>query len=590
MRTRLLHWGLLVAAWAASASDLPRPDDPDPLTPADRAAMLVLVRRAAATREPIAFAPEQMPAKLLRATGRPLVLSAHRAGQPPAVAMAPEGTLFEQLTRVVASLRAAGALRALPAVRFKIDVVTRLAPVGLGAGGQPVAGIHGVRVRAPRVEIVLPPSEGLRPGLGSGDALVREALRRAQAAGARAGETTVERFAATSFMEGSPGGRGTPVDLYRGMPLVGRVSARSARAACEAAADWLLRFQQPDGRFHYLYNGMTDTASDEGYCAVRHAGTAWSLAQAFGSTGHRRFRQGAYRALEWLLARTGSRDDMAWVAYDGHCTLGASALAVVGLLEYRAAVDTRRFDPLIRRLGRFIVFMQSDDGFFASHYDPRTHRGAIPDGHVPLYAPGEAFLALVRLQAALPDPAWERAVAKAADFAATRRDAWYQAHDLPMIHPDAWTMMAIDEFHALGAARRAHTDYAFFLAEQIVREQETPATARWRDHVGAPRTTAEPPHAGVAAARCEGLLAAWRLARRMGVSAEPYRRAALLSARFQLAHQFTATNDYLLPAPERARGAFFASYADPSARVDTVQHNLSALLGIATLLAAERED
>ncbi|HPD16857.1 MAG TPA: hypothetical protein PLE19_18070 [Planctomycetota bacterium] len=584
----LAYSGLLLAAAAGGwAADVPRADDPEHFTPADRQAMLRLARAALASGGEVAFDPATMPAKLLRATGRPVLLSVHAPGREPLIAWAAAGTLFEQIAGAAGRLRGALAPATLAAARLKLDLVTSAEPLRLG--GQPVLGLEGLRLRAPGAELLVPPSEALRLDLPDGSAFVRYALTRLQAPEAAARDVALERLATVSFIERGPGGAGPPLDLFRGMPLVERVTRRQLLAAAEAAGDYLLRGQRPDGSFGYLYNAARDAMEDDAYEITRHAGTAWSLAQLYAAAGRRRHRDGAYRALQWLLRHLHTRDDLAWLEHGGQRPLGAAALGLIALLEYRDAARTRRFDREIQRLGRFLLLMQRDDGFFHSDYDPAEHRGWIPDGHVPLFAPGEAFLALVRLQRALPDPAWPRAIARAAHFMTTQRDAWHFEHDLPMIHPDSWTMMALDELHAAGAAARAQADYCLFLAHEILREQEEPSTARWRDHVGAPRAALEPPRSDVAAGRCEGLLAAWRLARRLGAATEEYRRAILLSAAFQLAHQYDAANSYLLPNPARAHGGFYASYADHTVRMDYVQHNLSALLGTADLLAAEEE-
>ncbi|MFP4058676.1 MAG: hypothetical protein ACLF0G_17555 [Candidatus Brocadiia bacterium] len=580
---------LLLAAGAALGAELPRADDPGHFTPADELAMVRLARQALAGESP-RFDPQAMPAKLLRSTGQPLILSAHRPGTEPRRAVARRGTLFEQLAAAGAVLRRGEGLGPVAELRLKVDIVRSPQPISLarlGPRDEPVLGIHGLRLRSGEAELVLPPSDALRLGLAEGEAFVRHALERLAVPGGRLAEVEAERFAVVSFIEREPGGGGPPVRLYRARPLVERVTAGRLLAAAEAGADWLVRFQRPDGRFRYVYHAARDAAVDEPYNATRHAGTAWSLAQAFAATGERRFGEGARRALAWLLSCAEGDGEMAWVAWAGERELGAAALAVVALLEYREAAGTRRFDRVIRRLGRFLVAMQRDDGFFWSHYDPQAGQGTLPTGHVPLYAPGEAFLALVRLQRAMPEPAWRRAALAAADFLVERRDEWYAAHDLPAVLPDAWTMMGLDELHALGLGTRRHADYGLFLAHIALEEQLGPAEARWLDHVGAPRERARAPRVGPAASRCEGVLAAWRLARRLGGDTAPYRRFALRSARFQLAHQYGPVNGYLVPQPARARGGFFSSYAQPTVRIDCVQHNLSALLGLAALLADE---
>ena len=315
--------GLVAAAVAVGAAEMPRADDPDHFTPADKQAMLAVARRIAASRDGVPFDPATMPAKLLRSTGQPLILSIHEPGREPLfAASAAEGTIFEQIAAAARRLRAAAPPAKLPAARLKLDLVTAVEPLGLG--GEPVLGIEGIRLRTPWEELLLPPSEALRLNLPGGAAFVRHALSRVRVTndGVRDLQlerraVQIERFAAVSFIERDPGGGGPPVDLCRGMPLVEEVTRGQLLAAAEAAGDYLLRAQKPDGSFHYLYDAAKDRVDGEGYEITRHAGTAWSLAQLYGATGRRRFGDGARRALEWLLGRLRTRGELAWLEHDG---------------------------------------------------------------------------------------------------------------------------------------------------------------------------------------------------------------------------------------------------------------------------------
>jgi len=563
------------------AGALPRADDPRHLTPADKQAMLAIARRMLASRKAVEFDPESMPAKLRRSRGAPLILSAHRPGHEPLIAVAADGALFDQLRQATQGLKSTGKLHPLPAFRLKVDLVASMQRVVPG-GPQPEVGLEGLWLESGERRLVLPPSEALRLGLGSGQAFVAHALERF---GGEAVE--VRRFTATSFMERQPGGFGPVVELYRAMPLVERVNARRLRAAAVAAGDWLLRCQKPDGTFHYRYDPVRDAFDDGDYSATRHAGVALALAQLCRVSGQERFGRGAYRALEWLAARVKSRGPASWVEFRGEATLGATALTLLALVEYRRVASTGRFDKLIRGLGRTVLRLQRPDGFFWSHLDAGSGKGYLPRGEVPLFAPGEAFLALATLRGRWPEAVGEEPLRRAADFWAQRRDKWYEDRDLGMIVADSWSLAALDELHRLGLGRRPHLDYCFFLAEQILARQETPTTARWLDHVGAPIEHGQAPETGTTAACCEGLVAAWRLAGRIGIPPGRYRQGATLAARFVLAHQFDRVNSYLVRNPGRALGSFFSSYAKQAIRMDEVQHAISALLGVAELLEAE---
>ena len=591
MSPRLLL-SILLASHALAA-ELPRADDPTHFTPADRLAMMQLVRRTVEAGEAAPFDAAALPAKLQRTTGRPVVVSAYRPGRAPITSVQKQGTLFEQLQRGALELAKTLKSHDPKAWRLKIDLAERVTPYGHDLASlfvrQPVLGIHGLWMQAKDADLLLLPDDALRLDAKNTDAFVRHAIQAATARSLPSSQLSLGTFTTVSFIERAAGGGGPPVDLFRGMPPAPAITRQRLLAAVEAAGDYLLRMQRRDGSFHYVYRAARDELVG-GYNVVRHAGTLWAMVEVYRATRDKRFLDGARLALGWLLIHVKSRDDVAWIEHDGSRPLGAVALAVVALAELRRATGATVHDPILRRLGRHLVAMQQPDGSFASHYDPDTGRGFVPKGYLPLYVPGQACLALARLcmprrGEALPDDAWKRAALKAADHLATKRDDWNASRGLEYVHPDAWTIMAVDVLHSLGIARQVHTDYAFFLATRILAEQETPATARWPDHVGAPRDT--PPRATPTASRCEGLVAAWRLARRMGANVEPYRRAALLSAGFQLAHQYDAVNSYLLPAPDRARGGFYSSYADHSIRIDYVQHNLSSLLGLAELLAEQ---
>jgi hypothetical protein len=95
---------------------------------------------------------------------------------------------------------------------------------------------------------------------------------------------------------------------------------------------------------------------------------------------------------------------------------------------------------------------------------------------------------------------------------------------------------------------------------------------------GVPRSTP-------AASRAEGILAAYRMAKAANDERAAKLASALrLAARFQLAQQFGDDDPYHLPNPQRARGGFREGLDELRVRIDFVQHNISALLGIAETL------
>jgi hypothetical protein len=145
---------------------------------------------------------------------------------------------------------------------------------------------------------------------------------------------------------------------------------------------------------------------------------------------------------------------------------------------------------------------------------------------------------------------------------------------------DAWLMQALEALHGIGREQR-YAEHAIRLAERIIADQYTardPAGYAGGFGPGVPRSTP-------AAARAEGLLAAYRIARERD-DARAARIAAALraSTRFQLSQQFTADNGHGLRNLDRALGGFRESLSSRRIRIDYVQHNISSLLGVACTL------
>jgi hypothetical protein len=75
-----------------------------------------------------------------------------------------------------------------------------------------------------------------------------------------------------------------------------------------------------------------------------------------------------------------------------------------------------------------------------------------------------------------------------------------------------------------------------------------------------------------------------RLALRTGGETRPYLAALMRMAAFQRRCQLRSENALYLPRPNRAIGGFRRSLDTWEIRIDYVQHNLSALLGLRNIL------
>jgi len=355
-------------------------------------------------------------------------------------------------------------------------------------------------------------------------------------------------------------------------------------AAVRLAGDYLVRMQLEDGSFHYSYDAAEDRASRHVYNIVRHAGTVCSLFELYSATREARYLDAARRGVIYLKTRfrpAREKGALYVLDNDGKAKLGAVGLALLALAR-QLAIDLASADhKSANGLAKMIIVMQREDGSFISYY---PIRGDEPRGSVSLYYPGEAILGLMHLFKFNGDRRLLDAARRGADYLIESQ------RKMSPPPPDAWLIQALEALHNTGREQKyfnekydnkKYADHALRLAERMIADQYTasaPAGYAGAFGPGSPRSTP-------AAARAEGLLAAYRIALSIDDPRAARIEASLkASTRFQLSQQFTADNSNGLPDPERARGGFRESLTSKRIRIDYVQHNISSLLGVAYTL------
>jgi hypothetical protein len=359
----------------------------------------------------------------------------------------------------------------------------------------------------------------------------------------------------------------------------GPVDAQLLRQRIALAADYLARHLRQDGRFDYEWDARAGQAR-QGYNLVRHAGTAYSLFQAAAVTRDGRHGRAASRALETLVADRrvdSSHPERCFVVEDGRVKLGAAALTLMALVE-QARLEPEAAQPSwMRCLGEHIVAQADEEGDMASYYDDGG-RYEQPDRRSAYY-PGEAVLALTRLYGLDPEPRWREVAVRAADFLVKQR---YVAFGTRVgVPPDAWLAQALAELDLVAPdpERRA---YGFAIGRLLAREQLVSALAP-PDLWGAPDSVTWP-SVIQAGARGEALWAVAQLERRHRPGERFFLDRLVASCRFALRNQYSWDILFGLAAPKEALGGFRTSASDAGIRIDGVQHNLSALIGLLGLL------
>ncbi len=355
--------------------------------------------------------------------------------------------------------------------------------------------------------------------------------------------------------------------------------AAALRAALAAALDYLLRNRRPDGLFGYLYDAARDRFEKK-ESLIRQAGTTFSVLRISALLG-RRAPAAAAEALSALLSHCKKDGDRMYLSeHDGKVTLGASALLLWALGEYRLRTGDDRFDAQAAALAGFLLSMRKEDGSFHTHFDALSGPYTRPNVW---YYPGETCLALASAAKVWGRNDWKEASLKAwRALAAARVGVWKSGAR----RVDAWMMKAAD---ALGEALDDdELAPVWAYADHLCECQKRLLDSMYPDYRGAFALYGGQPKGPADAAAAEGLAAAWRIARRRGAAerARKYGDALVRLAPFLLRHQFDEVSAHWLPGPDRALGGVTTGLTDGKIRIDGVQHTMEALAGALAVLEA----
>lgn len=521
---------------------------------------------------------------------RVAVLSLTRAQSPAVVARGQGPTLREALAAAAAELKRGAREGEIPAGRLKVDLLgSRGGLEHFGDEGEARLDRSLEGLWLVEADLILLPEELLsRRLVSTKGALEWRRLREYLAQTGRKALTPAKdpggagaayyRLSFDSFMEGE-GEDGLPVQLYRGNDRSPDLSPPGLLAAARLGGDYLLRHQKEDGSFGYSYEPKKETYNDD-YNLLRHAGTCYALVELFQASDDRRYLEASRRGLENLLAehtRPPLKEDAeagfeTVVSPGEEAKLGGAALAVLALVQYQKASGDDRWAERATRLARFLLHQQEDSGYFQSKY---FYGDADPEPFESIYYPGEAILALARLHGVDPRPEWLAAARRGADWLIDVRDGDKSTDMLPHDH---WLLMGLNELYAATGEER-YAAHAARIAEAIIKAQRT--SSPQPDWIG---SFYDPPRSTPTATRGEALVAMHRLAVRRGDDPRPYLEALLRMAAFQRRCQLTVENTLYLPRPDLSLGGFRRSLTNWEVRIDYVQHNLSALLGLRSIL------
>jgi hypothetical protein len=524
------------------------------------------------------------------------MLALYRPGAEPVVVTARGATESEAVSAAAVALAARPGALAGAAGRLEIDVPTSLEGLDLSpssgniAASLPTLGLEGVLVTRDdgRTGVVLA-SEIAERGLldtGRSPHLDRDKIAHLLAVRARVPPEDLASmraylFRSDAFVE-SPA---VPLRVVRGMvERPARPTVDELLAAVALGAEYLGRVCAADGRFVYLYHPLDDR-EDTQYGWLRHAGTAYALLEAYEEFATPAVLATAERALGYLAAHL--HDDPAShgkyvvdTRDEEQQKVGGAGLALLAFAKHAAVTGKRDRLETMRALARFIVKQQAEDGHFRSNADVERETGKKLKRE-PVYYPGEAALALMRLYAIDPQPEFLETARRAADWVGQVRDAYVSEDDQEHDH---WMSYAYNELFRV-THDGAYLEHAFKIARAIQKKQH-------RASDGSSRATEAPDWAGTfyegqttpASTRLEAYDADIALSRFAGKPDDWLRSPAEEVASSILGQQYRPESAYWLANPARAAGGVRESLFVADVRIDYVQHAMSAWLHFARIL------
>ncbi len=173
----------------------------------------------------------------------------------------------------------------------------------------------------------------------------------------------------------------------------------SLAAALNAAEAHIVRAQLKDGKFRYMLHPFSQYEERKNFNLARQAGTLLALCEL--GTDNKQLSRTIQRGLKLLQRYETSAGNIAGLSQkrsSQRVKLGDSALPLTAFIQCRKRVGSR-FDETIARLTNLVLALQDRDGSFQPEFDLKG--GKVRRGPEPLYAPGQAILALTLLEDAV---------------------------------------------------------------------------------------------------------------------------------------------------------------------------------------------
>ena len=365
--------------------------------------------------------------------------------------------------------------------------------------------------------------------------------------------------------------------------------------------DWLVKNMQPDGRFLYYYDCCSDTTKDHEhpnrpehdryYNDLRHCGGIVSLIRAYNNSGDTKYLQYAKRAIDFTVSISQRHEidgnECFYPFYNKKSKLGGVGMALIALMQYRIYSGDKYYDNYIKGYVRHLLSRLTPAGEFLGYYIHPNYNDGKPlitlnDKErmetFSFYYPGEALLGLGLFANNFKDDFdLEKTVVEktkiAMDWIVNERPKFYSELFTPL-PSDAWLMQAIEEWADYpDFIKQNHIDFVYNDASEMMKRMYKRDDSPYIDFEGGMYYNYGD-HYYPDGARCEGLIAAYYLAKKLNDNdfASKILNSAKLAAKCQFQLYNSPEMIFAHKIPKKTFGAIRFKATRQWVRVDSIQH------------------
>ena len=367
------------------------------------------------------------------------------------------------------------------------------------------------------------------------------------------------------------------------------------------SVEWCVDHMYDDGRFLYYYECSDDTYEDHEhpgrpldklyYNDLRHCGGIIACLRAYQLTNNEKFLNAAKKGIDWSISISKPQETKwgtgYYAYYNKKAKLGGTGVLLVAMMQYRSITGDHSYDEYIKGYARHVMSRVYKNGEILGYYIHPEFQGGQPLEEMndkerkltfSFYYPGEALLGLglfanrFEFDNELVKEA-RRVGEIALDWLVEERPKVY-ADQFTALPSDAWLMQAIEEWAKDEHFRKqTYFNFVFGDANTMLEKMYQRDDSPYIDYEGG-FYYEYGDHYFPDGARCEGLVAAYYLAKFMGEKEleerflEGCKRAAMCQF-----HLFNSEeNNYSHKNPAKSLNTIRFKATRQWVRVDSIQH------------------